>query len=152
MHAKQHARAVVDGALVVGEARAVGGADFAKRGAAFGHDVRNAEAVADFDELSARDDDFAAASQRGQNQKNCSGVVVDHDGGFGSGQAREQTRGVDVASTARARLQIVFQVGVMGCGSTNVVGGFGGKRRAAEIGVQDHSGGVDDGPQGGAKQ
>ena len=49
MDAKNEACGLVDGAFVVCEAGAICGADFAENGSAFGHDVWNAEAVADFD-------------------------------------------------------------------------------------------------------
>ena len=54
--AEEQASAFVEGAFVIADARAIGGADFAQHGAAFGHDVGNAEAVADFDQLAAGDD------------------------------------------------------------------------------------------------
>ena len=152
VHAKQQARAVIDGALVVGQARAVGGADFAESGAAFGHDVGNAEAVADFDELTAGDDDFTAAGESGQHQKNSGGVVVDDDGGFGAGQARQQARRVNVASAPRASFQVVFEIGILRCSGADSFDGFCSERRAAEVGVQDDPGGVDDGTQRGLKQ
>ena len=51
-----------DRPFVVAEARDVRGADFAERRAADGHDLRDAEAAADLDELAARDDDFLPAA------------------------------------------------------------------------------------------
>src|SRR6202011_2385593 len=42
-----------DGALVIGQARDVGGADLAQDGAAHPHDVGNAKTAADLDELAA---------------------------------------------------------------------------------------------------
>ena len=80
---------MVDGAFVVGDAGAVGGADFAKGGAAFGHDLGDAETVADFNQLAAGDDDFAAFGERGQDEQNGRGAIVDDDGGFGPGQPFE---------------------------------------------------------------
>ena len=57
------------------------------------HDIRNAEAVADFDQLAARDDDFAARGQFVQRQENGGGVVVDGDAGRAE-QAFQQARPV----------------------------------------------------------
>ena len=81
MHAQQQARAVADGGAVIVDARAVGGADFAQRGAGARHDLGDAEAVADFDQLAARDHHFAAGRQFVERQKDGGGVVVDGDGG-----------------------------------------------------------------------
>ena len=90
MHAQQQTRAFADGAFVVANAGAIGGADFAQDGAAFGHDVRDAEAVAYFDELAARDDGFTAFCKRVQDQKDRGGVVVHDDGRFRAGQFPEK--------------------------------------------------------------
>ncbi len=86
MHAQQQARVFVDGAFVVGDAGAVGRAHFAQCCAAFGHDFGDAEAVADFDQLAARDDYFAAFGKSGENEQDRGGAVVDDDGGFGAGE------------------------------------------------------------------
>ena len=66
--------------------RAVGRADFhqARR---LGHDLRQPEGAADFDELAARNDDFLVRGQRRQHEHGGGGVVVDHRGGFGAGQS-----------------------------------------------------------------
>ena len=128
MHAEQEARAVVDGALVVGDARAVGGADFAQRGLRLRHHVGNAERAADFDQFAAGDDDFAAFGQRVQGEQNGGGVVVDDDGrercagaslGWQPGPAHmiveiaSGTGGhVDVAFSAFAGCQIEFEIGI----------------------------------------
>ena len=44
-----------------------------------GHDVGNAEAVADFDQFAARDDGFAAGGEFVERQEYGGGVVVDRD-------------------------------------------------------------------------
>ena len=93
MHAEQEARAVGDGALVVGDARAVGGADFAQGGIRLRHHVGDAEGAADFDQLSAGDDDFAAFGQGVQREQNGGGVVVDDDGGDGAAAPLDWTGG-----------------------------------------------------------
>src|SRR5438876_1003093 len=64
MDTKQHARLFADGVFVVRKVRAIGGADFAEDRATLLHDLRDSESIADFNQFSARDDDFAAASQR----------------------------------------------------------------------------------------
>ena len=49
MHAKQKASVVIDSVFVVGDAGAVGGANFAEGCIGLRHDVGNAERAADFD-------------------------------------------------------------------------------------------------------
>ena len=133
MHAQQESRAVVDGRFVVGDARAVGGADFAQRGVRLRHHVGDAERAADFDQFSAGDDDFAALGQRVQREQNGGGVVVDDDGGDGGAlllrtaesscpyvvlgdairqKLLEQAIDVDVALTAFAGREIEFEIRV----------------------------------------
>jgi hypothetical protein len=60
MHAEEQTSVIGNRALVVAQARAIGGADFAEQRAAFVHDVGDAEAIADLDQLAAGDDDFGA--------------------------------------------------------------------------------------------
>src|ERR1700722_2719142 len=145
MNAKKHARFFGDGGFVVREARAVRGADFAQRRAALRHDFGNAEAVANFDEFAARDKDFAIASERGEDKQHGGGAIVDDDGGFGAGEALEKLTGMNVAFAARAGFEIVFEIGILRCGAAKFLDGGFGERGAAEIGVEDDAGGVDDG-------
>ena len=80
-------------AAVIVDAGAVGGAHFAQHRARARHDLGNAEAVADLDQLAARDHDFAARRQFVQRQKDGRGIVVDGDAGRAQ-QALQQARGV----------------------------------------------------------
>src|SRR5208282_6116509 len=100
MDAEEQASLVGDRALVVAQAGAIGGADFAKQRAAFGHDVWNAEPIADFDQFAAGDDDLGGFRESVENEKYGGGVVVDDDGGFGADQLGEQATGVDIALAA----------------------------------------------------
>ena len=102
MDAEQETGVFIDGALVVGDARAVGGAHFAEDGAALVHDVGNTEAIADFDEFAAGDDDFGIFRERVEDEKDRGGVVIDDDGGFGGGGEGEELRDVSVALAASA--------------------------------------------------
>ena len=108
MHAQEQAGAIGDGALVIAQARSIGSADFAEQRAAFGHDIGNAETIADFDQLAARDDDFGALGERIEDQKHRGGVVVDDDGGFGANQFGEQSARCErrVCRVHRARYRI----------------------------------------------
>ena len=142
MDAQQQARTVGDGGAVVVDVGAVGGADFAQDRAGAGHDVGDAEAVADLDQFAAGDDDFAAGGQFVEREKDGGGVVVDGDR-RGAEEPFEQAGEVHVAFAAAAGGEIVFQVGV-------ARGERGGaERRASQVGVQDDAGGVDDAAQRG---
>ena|SRR5579863_6155234 len=144
MHAEEQAGAIGNGALVIAQARAIGGADFAEHGAAFVHDIGDAEAIADFDQLTARDDDFGAFRKRVENEKYGCGVVVDYDGRFGANQFGEQVSGVDVALAAFATRDIVLEIRVAGGGCVDLRKRGLRQRRAAEIGVQDYARSIDD--------
>ncbi len=73
-------------------------------GAGAGHDVGDAEAVADFDQFAARDDDLAAGGEFVQREEDGGGVVVDGDARRAQQpleqrrrRARRACRGVPVA-------------------------------------------------------
>src|SRR5271168_424685 len=125
MHAQEEAGAIGDGSLVIAEARAIGGAYFAEEGAAFGHDVWNAEAVTDLDEFAAGDDDFSGFRERVQDEKYRGGVVVDYDGGFGADQVREKLVRVHIAFAAFTTGCVVFEI--------RVAGGGGGDMRDGSV-------------------
>ena len=75
-----------DRALVVGGARAVRRADLDEPRAGAGEHVGDAEAVADLDQLAARDEHLAALGERGEREQHRAGVVVDDDRRLGAGQ------------------------------------------------------------------
>jgi hypothetical protein len=52
---------------------------------------------------------------------------------------------VNVAFAARARFEVVFEIGILRGGATEFFHGRFGERSAAEIGVEDDAGGVDHG-------
>jgi len=68
MDAQQERGALVRGALVVGCARAIRRADLEELGARAYEHVGDAEAVADLDQLTARDNHLAPLSERGERQ------------------------------------------------------------------------------------
>ncbi len=139
---------VRDGGLVVAEVGAVGGADLDQGGAALTHDVRDAEAAADLDELAARNHDLAVAGEGREHEEQGGGVVVDGHGGLGAGDAAQEGLDVLVAAAALAGFEVVLEVAVAARDCRH--GGDGGvrERRAAEVGVNDDAGGVDHGTQG----
>src|ERR1700686_2753366 len=112
MHAEQRASVFVDGVFVVAQAGAVGSANFAKNGAALRHDFGDAEAIADFNQLAARNNDFAGSGESGENQENGCGAVVNDDGVFPAGETREQLTRVVVAPAASAGCQAIFEIAV----------------------------------------
>ena len=149
VHTQEQGGSRPDGFLVVAQMRAVGGADLDQPGSAGSQDVRNAEAAADLDKLAARDDHLAVARQGHQAEQDGRGVVVDHQRVLGAGQAAQQIHRVDVARAALAGIQVVLQVAVAAAGHLH--GRLRGvaERRPAQVGVDQHPGGVDNGAQRG---
>ena len=92
-----------DRALVVRRARAVRRPDLDEARARAREHVGDAEAVADLDQLAARDDDLAALRERGEREQHRRRVVVDDERGLGAGQPAQDRRDVVLARAARAR-------------------------------------------------
>ena len=146
MHAQDERRAFVDGGGIVGRPRPVRRAHLAQLGARLPQNVRNAEAAADFYELSARNDYFPPGGERGQRQQHGGGVVVDDGRILRAGQALQQRPRVDRARAARAAGEVEFEVGI-GSDGRNPLDGRLRQRRPAQVRMDDHAGGVDDRPQ-----
>src|SRR5207237_6758149 len=89
MHTQQEAREVVDRFFIILDARAVCRADLAQTRPAASHDFGNPKGIPDLDLLSTGSDYFAALTQCVQYQKDCSRIVIHHDGGFGAEQLTE---------------------------------------------------------------
>ena len=90
-------------ALVVGGARAVRRPDLDEPRARAREHVRDAEAVADLDQLAARDEHLAALRERGEREQDRGGVVVDDERRLGAGQPPQDRGDVVLARAARAR-------------------------------------------------
>ena len=131
-------------AAIVCRPRLVRRPDLAQDRARLRHHVGHAEAAADLDQLAARHDDLASRRQRRQHEHRRRRVVVDDDRRFGAGQAAEQRLGVDVAPAARAAAQVVLERRVAARDLGDAIDGRRRERRAAEIGVDDDAGRVDD--------
>ena len=112
VHAQQQRRVRPDRALVVGGSGAVGRPDLDEAGAGAGEHVRDAEAVADLDQLAARDDDLATLGEGREREQHRRSVVVDDDRRLGAGQPPEQRREVVLARAARSGREVVLQVRV----------------------------------------
>ena len=142
--AQNQCRPVADRSGIVGHARLVRRAHFAQHRARLRHDVGDAEPATDFDQLASRDHDLPAGCERGQNEHGGRGVVVHDDGGFRAGEAAEQRFGVDVAPASLAAGDVILERGVSAGDFRHAIDRRGRERRAAQIRVDDHPGGVDD--------
>ena len=143
MHAQQGPRVFRDGFLIVLNASAVGGADFAQRRTTLRHHFGDAKAVADFYQFAARDNHFAVFRKRRKNHQDCRSAIVDDDGVFGARQARQEFGRVHIALAARSSFEVIFQIRVMNRSLAKLVEYGGRKRRTAQVRVQDHSCGID---------
>ena len=112
VHAEQERGLGPDRAVVVGRAGAVRRPHLDQARARAGEHVRDPEAVADLDQLPARDDDLAALGERGEGEQHRGGVVVDDDRGLGAGEPPQQRCEVILARPARSTREVVFEVGV----------------------------------------
>ena len=102
MHAQEQRRLRADRAFVVGGARAVRRPDLDEPRARAREHVRDAEAVADLDQLAARDDHLAALGERCEREQHRGGVVVHDERGLGAGQAAQDPGQVILARAAHA--------------------------------------------------
>ena len=125
----------VDGPLVVTPVRAVGRAHLDQAGARLGHHVGDAEPATDLDQLASRDDHAAFSGQGRQHEEDCCRPVVHHERSVGSCRPGKQGGGVAAARATAARAEIELEVRV-----GRVLGV--GQRGPAEVGVQEHAGGV----------
>ena len=104
VHAEQQRRLGADRALVVGRARPVRRPHLDEARAGAREHVRDAEAVADLDQLAARDDHLASLGERGEREQHRRRVVVDDERGLGAREPpEERPRGDPAASRARPR-------------------------------------------------
>ena len=142
MHAQQERRLGPDRAVVVGRARPVRRPHLDQARAGAGEHVRNPEAVADLDQLPARDDDLAALGERGEGEQHRGGVVVDDDRRLGAREPPQQRREVILARPARPAREVVLEVGVAADLGDPVEGGRR-QRRAPEVRVDQDPGGVE---------
>ena len=85
VHAQDHGRLGAERALVVGDPRAVRRPDLDEPRSRAGEHVGDPEAVADLDQLAARDEHLAALGERGQGEHHGGGVVVDDERSLGAG-------------------------------------------------------------------
>ena len=144
MHAQQERpRLGLERGGIVGKPGAVGGAHLDQPAAGLREDLRHAEAAADLHQLAAADHRGAARPQRRQRQHGGARAVVDHVRSFRAEQLAEQRLHVRAAMTAAAGGQVDLEVRIAGGDFGDPRHRLGMERRAAQVGVQDHAGGVD---------
>ena len=129
-------------------ARAVRRADLAQPRAGSLEHVGDAEAVADLDQLAARDEHVASFGERGEREQHRGRVVVDDER-----RPRRRSAGRRMSATWSCREprvaggQVVLEVRVAARDLTDPLERRLGERRAAEVRVHDHAGRVDDAAQ-----
>jgi hypothetical protein len=101
-----------DRGLVVGGAGAVRGADLDQPGARAGEHLGDPEAVADLDQLAARDQHFPALRECREREQDGARVVVDHERCLGPRQPAQDRAEVVLARAAPALRQVVLEVRV----------------------------------------
>ena len=149
--AQEQRRLRADRALVVGGARPVRRPDLDEPRARAREDVGDAEAVADLDQLAARDDDLAALGERGEREQHRGGVVVDDERRLGAGQPAQDRGHVILARAALAAREVVLEVRVAARRLGHARERRLGERRAAEVRVDDHAGRVQHAAAGSAR-
>ena len=152
VRAQDRARGRPDRALVVGAARAVGRADLDEPRSGLRDHLGHAEAAADLHELPARDDDLVARPcERRCRQQRRGRAVVDRQRRLGPRELAQQRLDVVVARAALPRAEVPLEVGVTLGRPGHRVARCGGQRRAPEVGVDDHAGGVEHPAQRGGR-
>ena len=86
MDLEDHGRVGRDGALIVAQMRAVGGADLNELGTRGLHNIGDTKAAADLDKLAAADDDLLACGMGRQHQQHGSRVIVNDQRVLGTGE------------------------------------------------------------------
>ena len=143
MDLEDHRRIGRDGALVVRQVRAVGGPDLDELGTRGLHNIGDTETAADLDKLAAADDDLLACGMCRQHQQHRGGIVVDDQRVLGTGERADELRGMLLARPARTGVDAVLERAIP---ARNLGHGFGSRfreRGATQVGMDDHTRGVD---------
>src|SRR5439155_13746957 len=90
----------------------------------------------------ARDDDLAPLGERREREEDGRGVVVDDEGRLGAGQAAQDGRDVVLPRAAPSAREVVLEVRVAPTDLGHPFERRARERRAAEVRVHDHAGGV----------
>ncbi len=143
MDLEDHRRIGRDGALIVAQMRAVGGPDLNELGTRGLHNIGDTETAADLDKLAAADDNLLACGMGRQHQQHRGGVIVDDQRILGTGKRADELRGMLFARPARAGVHAVLERAVAACDLGHGLGGRLRERGATQIGMDDHTRGVD---------
>ena len=142
MHLEQAAGVRSDGARVVLQPSAVGGADLAQPSPGRRNEVGQPEAGADLDQLTPADDHLATGGERGGGQYQRGRAVVDHQRVLGVRAGGEQCGASGVPpSGPLAGGQVELHVDVAGRGDQRV-DGCSRQRCPTQVGVHHHPGRV----------
>jgi hypothetical protein len=147
VHVQEHSSVRTDRALVVGRPRAVRRAHLDEPRARTREHLGDPEAVADLDELAARDDHVAAFRERREREEHRRRVVVDDERRLRAGQPPEQAAEVVLARAAGAGLQVELEVRVAGADLRDAIERGRRQGRPAEVRVHEHAGRVQHAPQ-----
>jgi vancomycin resistance protein YoaR len=147
VHAQERRRLGADRALVVGGARAVRRPHLDQPRTRARQHVGDPEAVADLDQLAPRDHHLAAFGQRGEDEEEGAGVVVDDEGRLGAGEPAQDVGDVILAGAARARPELVLEVRVPAPDLGDAFKGGRGQGSPSEVRVHDHARGVEHPPE-----
>ena len=142
VHAEQERGVGADRPLVVGGARAVRRPDLDEARAGAREDVGDAEAVADLEQLAARDDDLAPLGERREREQHGGGVVVDDERRLGAREPAHERVDVRLARPARAGVEVELEVRVAARGGDDVRERLRRERRASQVGVHEDAGRV----------
>ena len=142
VHAQQRGRPRRDRLLVVGRTRAVGGADLDHARTRQSHDVRHPERAADLDQLAARYDHLAPLAKGGQREQDRGCVVVHDQRRLADEEPRQEPDKKVRALSPLPRHEVELDIAVTS-GDRERLGRRSRERRAAEVGVQDHSARID---------
>jgi hypothetical protein len=143
VHPQDRACALADRGSVVAGSRAVRRADLDQERARLAHDLGDAEASADLDQLTTRDDHLTSgARERAHCEQRRGGAIVDHERVLRAGELTEQGLNALAPSRALTAREIHLEIAIAGGGRRDRRAYRGRERSATEVRVHDHSGRV----------
>ena len=152
MNFQDHRRVGRNGALIIVQMRAVGGAHLDKLGTRSRHDVGDTETASHLDKLAAAHDYLFAACMRGKHQQHRRGVIVDNQGVLRPRECAQQARGMLLAAPASTGRDVVLERAVAAGDVGHRLHRCGSERSTAQIGVNHNACRVDGGTQGRQRQ
>ena len=118
-----------------------------RRAPGAGEHVGNPEAVADLDQLPARDDDLAPFGKSGQSEHHGRGVVVDDERRLGARDPLQQPDEMILSRAARPCVEVVLQIRIAAANLDDAIERGLRERCPAEIRVDQDARGVEHAPQ-----